>query len=212
MNRALIALAAAAALATSACTSVPERQANHLRDREEVLRDLEQDRRDDAQRLAQRELRRYPDWALEPPPAPDSTGIYAVGIADSDAPAVALSKARLNAQVDLARQANQVISGLERQRLEDDGASSTDAYRLISESIVDWTPVAGTEIVRQEVLPIEGRVHAFVMVKLPFGAANRVLTERRRQATRAEEREAFEDLSRRLEAYRATLGSSSASP
>lgn len=190
------------ALALAGCASRGEQVADELRDRERVMRDLEEDRRDWAQEDAKREIRRFPDWALEAAPAPDSTGIYAVGIADSDAPQVALRKANLQALYDLGRTMNQAVAGLERQRITDAGASSNDSYSLAVESVVDFTDVTGWETVRQEVLPIEGRVHAFVLLKLPFEAANRVVEERRRQALAGSEREAFDELQRRLEAFR----------
>lgn len=201
MNR--IPLILTLGLVLAGCASQNEKLAKDIRDRERVMRDLEEERRDWAQKDARRELRRTPDWALNPAPQPDSTGLYAIGIADSDNPQIALRKANMQGLYDLGRAMNQAIAGMERQRIVDNGSSSHDSYSLTAESLVDWADVTGWEVVKQELVPIDGRHHAYVLLKLPFASANQVLQERRRNATLENEKAAFDELQRRLEAYRA---------
>lgn len=185
------------------CASTIERQAKDMAGREKIQREAEEDRRDYAQKQAKRQLKAIPDWALETP-APDSTGIYGIGIAQSDLVPTAMRKAELQGKYALAKQVSEVMSGMERSHVTDNGQTTLDGYSQRVESLVDWTDVVGVETVKQEVLPIDGRFHAFYLYKMPFAAVNKVLLERQRQAHNASEREAFEELARRLQTYRAS--------
>lgn len=200
-----IALTIAIALTLAGCASRQEKLAEELRDRERVMRDLEEDRREWAQDDAKHEIRRIPDWALEPAPSPDSTGVYAVASANSDDAQLAIRKAHLQAQYDLGRTLNSAVSGMERLHSTDNGGTSNRSYSQAVQSLVDWTDVTGAEIVKQEIVPIHGRFHAAVMLKLPFEAANQVLQERRRQSATSDQRRAFDDLQKTLQDYRSSL-------
>lgn len=193
------------ALSLAGCASQQEKQAQELRDRERVLRDLEEDRREWAQDDAKHQMRRIPDWALEPAPSPDSTGVYAVASANSDDPQLAIRKAHLQAQYDLGRTLNSAVSGLERLHSTDNGGSSNRSYSQVVQSLVDWTDTTGAEVIKQEIVPIQGRYHAAVMLKLPFEAANQVLQERRRRTAGADQDRAFEQFQQTLQDYRSTL-------
>jgi hypothetical protein len=193
------------ALTVAGCASRQEKLAQELRDRERVMRELEEDRREWAQDDAKHEMRRIPDWALEPAPSPDSTGVYAVASANSDDAQLAIRKAHLQALYDLGRTLNSSVSGLERLHSADNGGTSNRSYSQVVQSLVDWTDTTGAEVVKQEIVPINGRFHAAVMLKLPFEAANNVLQERRRRAASADQDRAFEQFQDTLEDYRSTL-------
>ena len=188
-----------------------ERQAKDMAHREKIQREADEDRREYAQKQAKRQIKAIPDWALEAP-APDSTGIYGIGIAQSDLIPTAIRKAELQGKYALAKQISEVMSGMERAHVNDKGQTTMDAYSQRIESLVDWSDVVGVETLKQEVLPIDGRFHAFYLFKMPFTSVNRVLQERQRQAHNASEREAFEELTRRLEAYRASQATATATP
>lgn len=190
MNKQSVLTILLTALIASGCASTEKRLAQDMAEREKLMRKAEEERREHAQKEARREIKAVPKWAMRTP-SPDSTGIYAVGMAQSDQIPVAMRKAELQGKYALAKQVNEVISGLERANVTDNGQTTLDGFSQRIESLVDWADVAGTEVVKQEVVPIDGRFHAFYLYKLPFEATNRVLQERLRKAHAQSEREAF---------------------
>ena len=76
-----------------------------------------------AQEKAQNTLEQFPSWALQVP-APDATGVYAIGIGDSDKVPVAIKKAQLEAEYGLAKLYNQELAGSERSSQQDNGNGS----------------------------------------------------------------------------------------
>lgn len=199
-------------LLATGCASQQEKLADDIRDRERAMRELEEDRREWAQQDARREMRQVPDWAMAPAPAPDSSGVYAVASANSDDLQLAIRKARLQGLFDLGQAITNAVSGLERLHSRDDGGRSNRSYSQAVQAIVDWTDVTGAETLRQEVVPIDGRFHAFVLMKLPFDAANVVVQERGRRSGVAAEREAFDEFQKVLQEYRNTLPAPQAIP
>lgn len=143
-------------------------------------------------------LSKVPDWALAQP-HPDDTGVYAVGISESDTMRVAMRKAMLDAEFGLAKMYNQELSGSERLYSRDDNSSvSKEQYIALIDKLVSQVPVIGFEVVRQEVKVIDGKYNAFILLKLPYAQFNRILQEQRAKAHDNTAAKAFDDLTRRL--------------
>jgi hypothetical protein len=71
---------------------------------------IEKQRREVAQQQAEKTIDAMPSWAANVP-RPDGTGVYALGIAESDKVQIALKKAQLQAEYGLAKLYNQELSG-----------------------------------------------------------------------------------------------------
>jgi len=143
-------------------------------------------------------LSKVPDWALAQP-HPDDTGVYAVGISESDTMRVAMRKAMLDAEFGLAKMYNQELSGSERLYSRDDNSSvSKEQYIALIDKLVSQVPVIGFEVVRQEVKVMDGKYNAFILLKLPYAQFNRILQEQRAKAHDNTAAKAFDDLTRRL--------------
>lgn len=145
------------------------------------------------------EVKQIPPWALDPP-RPDAGGIYAVGMAEGDKVRIALKKATLEAEYGLAKLYKQEISGSERGYLQERGerGATTEQYTALIDKLVTQVPVVGFEVVQQEVKPINGLYHAFILLKLPYDEFNKVVQQQKREATDATIVAAFDDLDRRV--------------
>lgn len=165
--------------------------------------DAEEKKRAEAQKRMEEQVSEVPAWALEQP-RPDATGIYSVGISSGTKLDMAIKKAHLQAEFGLAKAINQELSGSERSYGQDNGVSGvTEQYTQLIDKLVDAVPVVGFEIVKQEVKPINGEYHAFVLMKLPYEEFNKVLASQRQSAKNNEIKAAFDELESRLEKRRA---------
>ena len=196
------------ALATG-CASSPsmkelaQEQAEVTALRAEAQARAEADYREREQERMESHIDAIPGWALEAP-HPDETGMYAVGMGESKKLRVALRKATLDAEFGLAKLYSQELSGSERSYTQDNAEGGVDEqYTALIDKLVDSVPLAGFEVVEQQVKPINGEYHAFVLLKLPYDEFNRVLQSQKREARDAEITAAFDDLERRLEKRRA---------
>lgn len=154
------------------------------------------------QRKAEEMISSVPAWALEPP-KPDGTGVFAVGLADSEKLPIALRKAMLQGEFGLAKIYNQEISGSERSYVQDNGKhGTTDQFTGLIDKLVMQVPITGVEIVKQEVKAIDGTFHAFVLVKLPYEQFNQVLQSQRAKTRDATIAAAYDDLERRIDKRR----------
>lgn len=143
-------------------------------------------------------LAAVPDWALVHP-KPDATGVYAVGIAESDVMRIAIRKAFLEAEFELAKNYSQAVSGSERSFSQDNNGEITkEQFTGLIDKLVAAVPVVGYEVVRQEVKPIDGKYNAFVLLKLPHKQFNQVLQNQRSSTQNVEVKKAFDELERRL--------------
>lgn len=143
-------------------------------------------------------LSQWPAWAMESP-RPDVNGVYAVGMSESDVMRVALRKATLDAEFGLAKILHQEISGSERVYSQDsNGKVGNEKYVGLIDKLVSQVPVVGFEVVKQEVKPINGKYHAFILIKLPYAQFNRVLSEQRAKTEDVTIQKAFDDMETRL--------------
>lgn len=76
-----------------------------------------------------------------------------------------------------------------------------DAYQLI-DTLVDNVPVVGFRVIEQEVIPLQGRINAYVLVKLPYDQFNTMLQQKKSEAANTDIKNAFDELEIRLEKRR----------
>ncbi len=191
------------AVALGACSTAAEKRAKERESVAELQGKIQErsERRENKRKQAF--INEVPEWAMEAPPA-DSSGVYAVGAGDSDKLTTAVRIADLQAQYGLASQLDAEISGSERLFEEDRGAGKPlSRYRQLIDKLVAEVPVVGLEVVEKEVIPLQGRYHAFVLLKMPYEAFNNVLQAKRAEAAGSSMDEAFDDLERRIEKRRA---------
>lgn len=154
-----------------------------------------------AQEKAQNTLEQFPSWALQVP-APDATGVYAIGIGDSDKVPIAIKKAQLEAEYGLAKLYNQELAGSERSSQQDNGNGSSSQYTALISKLVDYVPVVGFQIIKQDIKAIDGKFNAFILMKLPYEEFNKVLQQQKQKAQSAQDKAVFDDLEKRLELRR----------
>jgi hypothetical protein len=182
------------------CSSGPRSMEDVVKDQakaEQARQEAEEKRQDRAQARMKKDLDEVPRWSLQPP-KPDATGIYAVGIADSENLQTSMQKAMLQAEFGLAKATRQEISGFERSYTQDQGKAYSTQFTAAIDKLVDRVSVVGYEVVEQEVKPLRGVYTAFVLLKLPYPQFNKVLQEQRSQSQEARIRAEFDDLERRV--------------
>lgn len=101
-----------------------------------------------------------PDWVLNPPRA-DDQGFYGVGIGKDSDLLSATRKARLQAIYEIANTMRSELSG-------EDTMNQGD-YRFVVNRFVDKVSVAGAEVVRQEILPVQGEFQTYVLMRFNYG-------------------------------------------
>ena len=147
-------------------------------------------------------LSEIPGWFLEVP-KPDGSGVYAVGEGESNKVRVAMKKAMLDAEFGLAKVYGQELSGSERSSVQDsNGDATTSQYTELIDKLVSQVSVVGFETVHQEVKTIDGKYHAFVLLKLPYKQFNAVLQNQAAKTNDAKVEAQFKDLERRLDKRR----------
>ncbi len=151
-----------------------------------------------AQEKAQNTLEQFPSWALQVP-APDATGVYAIGIGDSDKVPIAIKKAQLEAEYGLAKLYNQELAGSERSSQQDNGNGSSSQYTALISKLVDYVPVVGFQIIKQDIKAIDGKFNAFILMKLPYEEFNKVLQQQKQKSQGVQDKAVFDDLEKRLE-------------
>lgn len=154
-----------------------------------------------------------PGWYLDAP-NPDVTGLYGVGMASSTDLSVALKKARLTADFEVAQQMKQELSGLEQQFTADSNGMARNQYQSAVERFVAAVPMMGQEVAEQEVSIIDGKYTAYVLTRLSFDQMDRMAERQNKQAEGTTEmKEAFTMLRERVEATRTqSSGGSSSKP
>lgn len=161
----------------------------------------ENERQSMAQEKAQNTLEQFPSWALQVP-APDATGVYAIGIGESDKVPIAIKKAQLEAEYGLAKLYNQELAGSERSSQQDNGNGSSSQYTALISKLVDYVPVVGFQIIKQDIKAIDGKFNAFILMKLPYEEFNKVLQQQKQKAQGVQDKAVFDDLEKRLEVRR----------
>lgn len=150
------------------------------------------------QKQMEKHIAAVPKWSLQAP-KPDASGIYAIGLAKSDDLALAIRKATLDAEFGLAKVYRQELSGSERSSVSDRNDRRMGAqYTAIVDKLVARVNVVGYEVVEQDIRPMDGLYHGFILVKLPYDSMNRVLQDQKSESLDANTKAAFDDLERRV--------------
>lgn len=186
-------IALAIAIVLVGCASGPVEQ---YAKQQEALKDIAVDE-------AKAKLDSVPDWYLAPPKN-DGYGLVGVGAASSKDMHLAVKKARLQAEFELAKNYRQELSGSERSYEREDAAGNlVQTSQFLIDKLVDAVPIVGYDLVDQKLMVLpDGKFQAFTLLKLPFDEFNKVLQSIKADSQDAKELEAFNDLERRLEAKR----------
>lgn len=186
----------------SGCASGPSREdilEEQLRLAELRAAAAEKAKERENERLAAK-LEDIPDWYLDPP-EPDISGLYGVGTGTSNDLGVALKKARLVADYEVAQQLEQELSGLEQLFTGDSYGMSQTQYQIAIERFVGAVDMKGQEVADQQVSVIDGKYTAYVLSRLSFDQMDR-MTDRQnqQQASTIQMKAAFRMLRERVEA------------
>lgn len=192
MKKTLIALVLASSALTG-CSSTPTRT--------EIVQDelnAQSLQQKSEQEKAESILDSVPSWALEPP-KPDSTGVYGVGIGESKKIQLAMQKASLNAQYELAKAVGQELSGNEQSYVKDTTYGTTEQFTQLIDSLVAEVPMQGFETIEQEVVVLNGQFTAYKLMKLPYDQLDKALESKENiQGQEQDIKEAFDSLQARI--------------
>src|SRR5690554_1870235 len=146
----------AIALGGCASTKQSDMARDHLKAQAQFEK-AEAERKAKANEVLKSQISDWPAWATEQP-SNGPAGIYAVGMASSSDPSIALRKAKLKAEFELAQSVRQEISGQERQADLDDGfADVRSEYELLVDRFVASVPLRGHQVVEQHLTVSEGK-------------------------------------------------------
>ncbi|MCO4320035.1 hypothetical protein [Aliidiomarina quisquiliarum] len=189
-------------IALTGCSSSPPEPetelASKLIELEKAQRELKELREYEQERRLEIENSKTPQWAMQPP-APDGSAVYGVGISESKNLNHAMRTARLRAEFDVAGQLKGELSGSNRDMTRGNSSGEvTESQLFLIDRIVDSVPVVGYQVVESETVIMNGKIHAFVLLRLPFDEFNQVLQSQRNSEVNNQMRAEFDDLERRL--------------
>ena len=172
---------------------------------EKLRREVNQERLDEAQQRREAEIKMLPSWVLTPLQA-DQTGFYAVGMAESKSIFFVMKKAKMQAEFELAKQYRQLLSGSERsfERENTAGELQTQTTVLI-DKLIDEVPIIGYDIVKQQIIAVNGMHTAYILLKMPYEQYNKVLQAQKETQTETKISNAFDALQIRLKSRRAEM-------
>lgn len=148
-------------------------------EREQAMYERQQERQEQQIKTAQQQIKTMPDWVIQTP-APDDTGIYGMGIGESDTLMLALRKANIEARFNVAKEVNTVLSGEETSI----GARDSE-YRGIMNTFVDSVNVAGTQDIDRVVEASPNGFRVYTLVKLPYPEFNTAIDQYANQDAQA---------------------------
>lgn len=194
MNKNRFLLAAISVVFVACGTTEKSTQvAKDMASAQEVRDKAEQARLERKQALLEREVKTVPDWVVSPPHA-DHTGIYGVGIGSDVDLTNSMRKARLQSMYELAKAFRAEVSG------EDTMIGSGDnEYRYVVDLFVNKVSLAGTEVIKQEVVPVGGVYKTYALLKYPLADFNNVIAAEKNAARRTDLQTAYTRLMARVE-------------
>lgn len=152
-----------------------------------------------------------PEWLLKPPA--DQEHLYAAATATSQDLQVAMQKARINAQTDLAQQLNNRLANLTKQFQEETGMAEDSAllsqFSSATKAVTQQT-LEGARVDQQQLMPEKEVYRAYVLMSLPLGQANQLLMSKLKANqelyTRFRATQAFDELDKELKSAAAGEG------
>lgn len=196
MNKIGLSLALLSASVLVGCSSAP--------DKYDIAKDqlkAEELKNNAAQEAAESLLASVPNWVLNPPKS-DDTGVYAVGMGDSKRLDVAMKKANLNAQFELAKSFGQELSGNERSYVKDGNAGELNDFTQLIDSIVAQVPINGYEVVESEAVVIDGKFNYYTLMRLSYEQFGKGMSAAQKASANEFINAEFSDLYQRLEAMK----------
>ena len=154
---------------------------------------------------------KIPEWLLKPPA--DQEHLYAAASATSRDLQVAMQKARINAQTDLAQQLNNRLANLTKQFQEETGLAGDSAllsqFSSATKAVTQQT-LEGARVDQQQLMPEKEVYRAYVLMSLPLGQANQLLMSKLKANqelyTRFRATQAFGELDKELQSAAASEG------
>ena len=179
-------------LGLSGCASAPDSKyiTNAQLEREAAITDQ-------AQEKVQKQLALVPDWFLLPP-GNDSEGVYGVGSGESRKIELAMKKASMNAQYELAKSFSQALSGNERSYQREGSEQLTEQYTKVVDSLVATVPLNGYETVQQRVFVVDEKFVAYKLIRLTYKRFAQSIKENQPESHQGEIKAAFSELEKRL--------------
>lgn len=199
------------AVMLAGCSSTPSRveiTKDQLASQELVEQSKKEKRERDTRNISN-SIENWPGWVVDTPTNGPS-GIFAVGQASSSDPAIALQKARLKAEFELAQSVRQEISGQERQAEMDDGYSANRSeYELLVDRFVAAVPLRGHQVIEQDVRAFNGKAIASVLARISQDELKELVDSSREAWAGLSSDKAFNKLEKRIEASKTELRTSS---
>ena len=121
-----------------------------------------------------------PDWFVEPHKSDDA--LYAVGDGVSSSVSGSLGNARANAYEGICQGAGGTVRSQTKIFRQDTETGSSSMSTTAIRNFCADVSVAGARVEKSQVIVENGRYHAFVLVALPLGDANKVTKAQREQA------------------------------
>lgn len=144
-----------------------------------------------------------PDWYLNPP-ASDEAGFYAAGTGVSSTLDMAMTKARIKSEFEVAKKYRQIVSGNERSYTSEASNTATDTSNVVSlteqtiDKLVAEVKLGDYTIKDTKVLREGTKYRVYLLTHMPYDINNDgqddLLRDVRTQAT-----EAFDNLERRVD-------------
>jgi hypothetical protein len=138
-------------------------------------------------------LDQVPEWVIEPPQA-DSDGFYASGMGKSKDLTVSLAKGMIQAEFNLAKSYSQTLSANENSFKKEE----YEQYIQVIDTFIDKVDLTGYSIVKRVVSPVDGVMHSYVLLKMPFEQFNKQMANEIARSNDAEAKEAFKALQERI--------------
>ena len=200
LNKSLTLTAAVALLAMGGCSTTTS-MADIAKDQakaDQIRQNAEAAQAKKRQAAMSDEINAMPEWVTQVPPT-DATGFYAVGQGASDDLRVSMEKARMDGEFGLAEQFKNSLSGQAQHRDKEGANGRQEDYKRMVDNLVAEVPLNGYQVIHQDVKPIQGRFHTYILLRLPFASVNRVVQEQESHTHDAEVKQDFQELSDRIE-------------
>ncbi|WP_435000114.1 hypothetical protein ACRZ5S_22280 (plasmid) [Vibrio scophthalmi] len=144
-----------------------------------------------------------PNWYLNTPESNDM-GFYAAGTGASSTIEMAVTKARINSEFELAKKYKQIISGVERSYSSEVTNSQTDSSKVVTtteqtiDKLVANAQLSNYKIEETKVLREGSKYRVYLLTFINYDQNNDGSDELYREV-KSEAREAFQDLERRVD-------------